>query len=153
MDDKTHISKLWNVLPNKLYGMPAPEEKDLKNLYDKGIRSIVCLLEDNSNIETYNTNGFESLWLPVADNAAPTFEQIEKLVEFIDSQNQKNNSVAIHCQGGRGRTGTLIASYLISKGATYEEAINQIDENQPNAIKKEFQLNFLKELSKLFQKN
>lgn len=147
MDNNSHISKLWNVLPNKLYGMPAPEEKDLKNLSDKGVKSIVCLLEDNSNIEAYNTNGFESLWLPVPDNEAPTFEQVEKLVEFIDAQNEKNNPVAIHCQGGKGRTGTLIASYLISKGDTFEEAMNKIDKKQPNAIKKDFQINFLKELA------
>ncbi len=67
MDNNTHISKLWNVLPNKLSGMPAPEVEDLKNLYNNGVRSIVCLLEDGSNIESYNKNGFESLWLPVAD--------------------------------------------------------------------------------------
>jgi protein-tyrosine phosphatase len=147
MDKEKHISKLWNVLPNKLYGMPAPEEKDLENLTQAGIKSIVCLLEDNSNIKAYNKNGFESLWLPVADNEAPTFEQVEKLVEFIDEQNQKNNPVAIHCQGGRGRTGTAIASYLISKGDSFEEAMNKIDEKQLNAIKKDFQINFLKELA------
>lgn len=147
MSNETHISKLWNVLPNKLYGMSAPEEKDLENLTQAGIKSIVCLLEDNSNIKNYKTNGFESLWLPVADNEAPTFEQVEKLVKFIDEQNQKNNSVAIHCQGGRGRTGTLIASYLISKGATFEDAMNRIDEKQPSAIKKEFQINFLRDLA------
>ena len=148
MHNNLHISKLWNVLPNKLYCMPAPEKKDLQNLSDKKIKSIVCLLEDNSNIEDYNTNGFESLWLPVPDDKAPTFEQVEKLVEFVDEQIQKNNPVAIHCQGGKGRTGTLIASYLISKGTSYEEAMEKIELNQANAIKKDFQINFLKELSK-----
>lgn len=145
--NETHISKLWSVLPNKLYGMPVPEEKDLQNLAQAGIKSIVCLLEDNSNIENYNKNGFKNLWLPVADDKAPTFEQVEKLVEFIDEQNKNNNPVAIHCQGGKGRTGTLIASYLIAKGATFEEAMEKIETNQPNAIKKDFQINFLKELS------
>lgn len=146
MDNQIHISKLWNVLPNKLYGMPVPEEKDLQNLSDTGIRSIVCLLEDNNKIDNYTSNGFESLWLPIPDNEAPTLNQVNKLVEFIDLQNQKNNTVAIHCKGGRGRTGTMIASYLISKGATFDEAISKIEENQPNAIKKECQLTFLKAL-------
>ncbi|PRM99506.1 protein-tyrosine phosphatase family protein [Aliarcobacter cryaerophilus] len=145
--NETHISKLWSVLPNKLYGMPVPEEKDLQNLAQAGIKSIVCLLEDNSNIENYNKNGFKNLWLPVADDKAPTFEQVEKLVEFIDEQNKNNNPVAIHCQGGKGRTGTLIASYLIAKGAFFDEAMEKIEANQPNAIKKDFQINFLKELS------
>ena len=145
--NETHISKLWSVLPNKLYGMPVTEEKDLQNLIQAGIKSIVCLLEDNSNIENYNKNGFKNLWLPVADDKAPTFEQVEKLVEFIDEQNKNNNPVAIHCQGGKGRTGTLIASYLIAKGASFDEAMEKIEANQPNAIKKDFQINFLKELS------
>lgn len=147
MVTQTHISKLWSVLPNKLYGMPAPKKEDLQNLTQAGIKSIVCLLEDNSNIQNYNEAGFKSLWLPVADDKAPSLEQVKKLVEFIDEQNQINNPVAIHCQGGKGRTGTLIASYLIAKGASFEDAMNKIDANQPNAIKKEFQINFLKELS------
>jgi atypical dual specificity phosphatase len=145
--NETHISKLWSVLANKLYGMPAPKKEDLQDLSNAGIKSIVCLLEDNSNIQNYNESGFKNLWLPVADDKAPTFEQVEKLVEFIDEQNKNNNPVAIHCQGGKGRTGTLIASYLIAKGASFEEAMNQIEDNQPNAIKKDFQINFLKELS------
>ena len=147
MDDKTHISKLWSVLPNKLYGMPAPKKEDLEDLNKAGIKSIICLLEDNSNIETYNKNGFESLRLPDAEHKSPTFEQVEKLIEFIDEQNKNNNTVAIHCQGGKGRTGTLIASYLIAKGASFEEAMEKIEKNQANAIKKDFQINFLKELS------
>jgi len=147
MDDKSHISKLWNVLPNKLSGMPKPEEEDLKAVHEKGIRAIISLLEDEKSVENYSSNGFENLWLPVIDHEAPTVEQVQKLVEFVDEQNEKGNEVAIHCKGGRGRTGTMIASYLISKGASYEEAMNEIDSKQPNAIKKEFQINFLKELS------
>lgn len=147
MDDKSHISKLWSVLPNKLSGMPKPEEQDLIELQSSGIKGIVSLLEDESSVEKYSENGFESLWLPVIDHEAPTYEQVEKLVNFIDDQNKNNNPVAIHCKGGRGRTGTMIASYLIFKGASYEEAMQKIDSKQPNAIKKDFQINFLKELS------
>ena len=34
-----------------------------------------------------------------------------------------------------------------SAGDTFEEAMNKIDKKQPNAIKKDFQINFLKELA------
>lgn len=147
MDNNSHISKVWCVLENKLSGMPKPEETDLKALYESGIRAIVCLLEDDTIVNSYNENGFESLWLPVPDQNAPTTRQVEELVKFIDAQNEKGNKVAVHCKGGRGRTGTLIASYLISKGASFDEAMDQIEKNQPGAIKKDFQLNFLEELA------
>lgn len=147
LETNAHISKVWCVLPNKLSGMPKPEEQDLKALKDLGIKAIVSLLQDETVVGKYTTNGFENLWLPVPDDGTPTFKQVENLVEFIDTQYEKSNPVAIHCKGGRGRTGTLIASYLISKGATYDEAMAQIEANQPNAIKKDFQLNFLKELA------
>ena len=41
MVTQTHISKLWSVLPNKLYGIPAPKKEDLQNLTQAGIKSIV----------------------------------------------------------------------------------------------------------------
>ena len=144
---ENHISKVWCVIPNRVSGMPKPEEKDLQALYDSGIRAIVSLLEDKRSVEKYNENGFEKLWLPVPDQEAPTVEQVNELVAFIDKQAKNDNPVAIHCKGGRGRTGTLIASYLISKGASFDEAMEVINTYQPNAIKKKFQLNFLKELA------
>lgn len=140
---ETHISKLWNVIPNKLSGMPLPAESDLQALKDKEVKAIVCLLEDGTICESYEKNGFENLWLPIKDEHAPTAEQVETLVKFIDEQNEKGNLVALHCKGGRGRTGTMIASYLISKGSSFDEATSEIYKHRPNALK-EFQINFLK---------
>lgn len=132
--------------------MPKPEVEDLQALKDKGIKAIVCLLEDGTIVESYEKNGFEKLWLPIIDDKAPTIEQVEKLIQFMDEQDKKGNQVSIHCKGGRGRTGTMIASYLISKGSSFDEAMKLIDDKQPNAIKKEFQINFLKELSNIYNK-
>ncbi len=147
MEHQSHLSKLWWVLPNKVSGMPQPQVDDLSPLYNAGIRAIVSLLEDRTGLDEYESNNFKSIWIPVADDGAPTSEQISELVEFIDSQLSQNYPVAIHCKGGKGRTGTMLAAYLIAKGATYEGAMSQIEKAQPNAIKKEFQINFLKELA------
>ena len=145
--EQLHLSKLWWVLPNKLLGMPQPQENDISALHDAGIKAIVSLLEDETSTDKYQENSFNSKWLPVADNKAPTIQQVEDLVTFVDKQLALNYPVAIHCKGGKGRTGTLLAAYLIAKGATYEEAMNQINKAQTNAVKKPFQIDFLKALS------
>lgn len=147
MENQPHISKLWWVLPHKLAGMPKPQADDLSPLHKADIRAIISLLEDPTGFERYASNGFESLWLPVADDGVPTSEQVAQLVSFIDMQFSQNRAVAIHCKGGKGRTGTLLAAYLISKGASYDEAMNKIDSAQPNAIRKSFQKVFLEELA------
>ena len=147
MNDQSHISKLWSILPNQLAGMPQPQVEDLSTLHDSGVRTIISLLEDPVGLDEYEKHNFNSMWFPVADHGVPTPDQMMKLVEYIDKQLNESNSVAIHCKGGKGRTGTILAAYLIAKGASYEQAMSQIDQAKPNAIKKEFQINFLKELS------
>lgn len=146
MDNQTHISKLWWILPGQLAGMPKPQVEDLAAVRDVGIRAIISLLEDQDGLAGYEANGFESLWLAVEDDEAPTREQVGEVVEFVDLHIGRNNPVAIHCKGGRGRTGTMLAAYLIAKGASYAEAMTQIEAVQPNAIRKDAQIDFLKEL-------
>lgn len=127
--------------------MPQPTADDLSTLYDSGIRAVVSLLEENVGLDNYEAHDFSSKWIPVADDGAPTFKQIDELVGFVDQQLAQNCPVAIHCKGGKGRTGTMLAAYLIAKGASYDDAMKQIDKAKPNAIKKDFQIDFLKQLS------
>jgi len=147
MNDQPHISKLWSILPNKLSGMPQPKVEDLSALHNAGVRAIVSLLEDQTGLDDYERHNFINMWFPVADDGAPELSKVREFVEFIDNQLDQNNQVAIHCKGGKGRTGTMLAAYLIAKGASYEDAMGQIDSAKPNAIKKDFQIKFLKELA------
>lgn len=149
MEQQSHFSKLWWILPNQLVGMPQPQVDDLSALHNTGVKAIISLLEDEIGLDTYTKNNFKSKWIPIADDSAPTLKQVSDLVEYIDKQLDQNCPVAIHCKGGKGRTGTMLAAYLISKGTSYEDTMNQINEAKPNAIKKEFQINFLKKLSSI----
>ena len=50
--------------------------------------------------------------LPMADGSPPTNEQAEKFLEFMT--NPANQPSHVHCRGGYGRTGVMVALYRYS---------------------------------------
>ncbi len=144
---------LWWVIPEKLAGMPRPPLDDLPQLYQAGLRGIVSVMDEPSGIKEYQEAGFFALWLPVTGGKAPTVKQVQEFVEFADSFLEKNQSVAVHCTSCNRRTGTLLAAYLIVKGNSPKIAIELIQKVRSSAELREFQINFLSELSINLNKN
>ena len=67
------------------------------------------------------------------------------MVDYINNQiNNENRPVAVHCSGGKGRTGTMLAAYLIKlQRLSAGEAIEQIRKVRPGSVeskKQELQL-------------
>ncbi|HCA46062.1 MAG TPA: protein-tyrosine-phosphatase, partial [Armatimonadetes bacterium] len=46
---------------------------------------------------------------------------------------------SVHCMAGLGRTGTMIACYLVSQGMPAEEAIAEVRRARPGSIQTEQQ--------------
>lgn len=154
---------LWWVIPNGLAGMPMPfihierrlnhggalaaYNDELPHLYAAGIRTIVSLLNIPTDKPVYESAGFAFLCLPVADGSAPTIDQVLDFTNFVDGQRAVNNPVAVHCEAGLGRTGTMIAAYLIVKGGTLESAISQVRAAESKAIETAAQSQFLQQLA------
>jgi atypical dual specificity phosphatase len=65
---------------------------------------------------------------------APVQEQLERCVATIDRAVSNNMGVAVHCGAGLGRTGVVLAAYLIRKGASAREAIARIRKLRPGSI-------------------
>jgi protein-tyrosine phosphatase len=105
-------------------------------------------MDDPSNLDLYQQADIPYLWLPIKGGTAPTPEQLQELQSFIDSQNQLGNAVAVHCTSGRRRTGTMLASYLIVTGSSYNEAMQTILNANPNVELREAQTSFLQKLAK-----
>ncbi len=79
-------------------------------------------------------HGLTELHLPVPDFTPPTPEQLEHGIAAIEHAIADRQKVAVHCGGGLGRTGTLLACHMVKRGLTAEEAIARIRALRPGSV-------------------
>ena len=75
------------------------------------------------------------------DFAAPSPEQIERSLDAVLETLAAGEAAAVHCAGGLGRTGTVLACYLASsEGLGAEEAIQRVRAMRPGSVETPAQL-------------
>ena len=71
-------------------------------------------------------------------HAFPTAEQVRQALLFITRSIANQRPVLVHCNAGIGRSGVIIAIYLINnRGFSPEEAIMALRSLRPEAIEPE----------------
>src|SRR6266487_6520901 len=63
---------------------------------------------------------------PIGDFGLPTPELMKSILDQIDASLQAGRNVYLHCWGGIGRTGTTVGCYLVRRGKTSADALNQL---------------------------
>jgi len=154
---------LWWVIPGVLAGMRMPYvhcerrlnlggplgayEDELPVLYAAGIRAVVSLPNMPSDARIYESAGFDFKCLPVPDGGPPTLEQAHEFVAFTNRRLAEYRPVAVHCEAGFGRTGTMLALFLVSHGDSAESAIRRVREVSQSAVETPRQIQFLEEFA------
>ena len=106
------------------------------------IKQVCCLLPDSQLIsyrdllETYRKIfGCDRIcWAPIAD-----FELVDRdilldrILPFLASANSQDERVVVHCSGGIGRTGQVLAAWLVSgRGLSNQQAIAAVKKTGRN---------------------
>ena len=121
------------LVESKLAGCARPEcEAELDGLRSEGVRAIISLTGTPLYPEPVERLGFEYLHSHVS--GAPSPVQLYEIIQFIEEQNAQSKPVVVHCAEGVGRTGTVLAAYLVFKGLSADDAINKLREKRPGSI-------------------
>ena len=71
----------------------------------------------------------------VEDYGAPSTEVMDEAAEYIDKKISSGKPLLLDCAAGKGRTGALLAAYLIKKEKlTAEQAIKKIRIMRPGSV-------------------
>jgi hypothetical protein len=125
-------------------GHPSPSEADvkLKGLLDAGIRRVINLMEPDEvgagnapftpyapRLEALASARGETVEFanfPIRDAGIPTLEMARRILAVLDDAFVRRVPTYVHCWGGHGRTGTIVACFLISRGLSAAAAIERI---------------------------
>ena len=129
------------VIPDKLGGCMGPVlREELLYLKGKGVRTIVRLEKRTISGEAA---GLVDMAEYVSDFEPPTTGQIDRIVAFIHEQIENDAPVAVSCKVGLGRTGTVLACYLVHTGYSARDALERVRGVRPGSAESPQQQEFV----------
>jgi atypical dual specificity phosphatase len=115
-------------------GLPSSEGQ-LKWLESHGVDSVLTLRETPLPGEWVASTKLSVKQVKMLDHAPPTPEALEEATGFISAQLKDGRSVLVHCLAGIGRTGSVLAAYMIEyEGKTADDAIARLRVIRPGSV-------------------
>ena len=122
------------IIEKKLAGSAIPTSKEeIDWVKQEGVKSIVTIREDPLEEEWIKDINY--LHIHSNDMGVPEFEDLINSVDFIHERLVNNEPVMVHCLAGLGRTGTILACYLIKyEKMLADDAITKIRKQRSGSI-------------------
>ncbi len=104
----------------------------IRAFLDAGINSFIDLTVPKEMFpyaSLLKGEGLEYRRFPIIDENVPTDpRQMEEILDAVDAAIAAERKVYVHCQGGVGRTGTVVACWLQRHGRSPAQALRELDQ-------------------------
>ena len=122
------------IIEEKLAGSAIPTSKEeIDWIKQEGVKSIVTIREEPLEDEWIKDVNY--LHVHSNDMGIPEFSDLVNSVDFIHQRITNDEPVMVHCLAGLGRTGTILACYLIKyEDMTANDAIEKVRRERHGSI-------------------
>jgi len=122
------------IIEEKLAGSAIPTSKEEVDwLKQEGVKSIVTIREEPLEDEWIKDVNY--LHVHSNDMGIPEFSDLVNSVDFIHQRITNDEPVMVHCLAGLGRTGTILACYLIKyEDMAADDAIEKVRRERHGSI-------------------
>lgn len=114
----------YSRVSSRLHRGGQPTGEGFRWLVNHGVKTVVSLRgEDPLDLDVMKWSKVKRLKISVKDGDFPTLPQVEEFIRTVDDP--ESGPVYVHCRGGVGRTGIMVACWRVSHGWTAGQAINE----------------------------
>ena len=101
-------------------------------LADGGVSTVVCLLSEGEagrwGLPGAYDDAFEAYHVPIRDRHFPPADRLARAVDLLEAATDGGGRVAVHCNAGLGRTGVVVAAWLVrQKGFAPAAAVETVE--------------------------